>query len=175
MSAPVAVALRDGSERERFEALYRECAADVYAYAASLLRDRAAAEDVTALTFERALRHRRRFDASRGSARAWLFGLARNAALDELRRRRRSAPLLVELSDEAPGAEADEDLADRHTAVRAGLQRLAPREREVILLKFLGRLSNGELARALGTSESNAGTRVHRALTRLREVCDAGR
>src|SRR5439155_1045268 len=66
----------------RFEALYRSCAQDVYAYVASLLRDRSAAEDITALAFERAFRRRRTFDARRGSERAWLFGIARNAALD---------------------------------------------------------------------------------------------
>ena len=70
---------------ERFEALYRASRDDVYAYVATLLRDAAAAEDVTALAFERAYRRRRSFDRSRGNERAWLFGIARNAALDELR------------------------------------------------------------------------------------------
>src|ERR687892_859 len=82
-----------------FEALYRSSRDDVYAYAAGLLRDRAAAEDVTAAAFERAFRRRSRFDPRRGSARAWLFGIARNAALDELRRRHRHADLTVEAAD----------------------------------------------------------------------------
>src|SRR6266567_6622787 len=51
---------------QRFEALYRSSRADVYAYVATLLRDDAAAEDVTALAFERAYRHRRTFDRRRG-------------------------------------------------------------------------------------------------------------
>jgi RNA polymerase sigma-70 factor (ECF subfamily) len=55
--------------------------------------------------------------------------------------------------------------------VREALAALPMREREVVLLKFHGQLSNSELARALGISESNAGTRLHRALTRLREEC----
>ena len=80
-----------GSSWERFEALYRSSRDDVYAYVSTLLRDRAAAEDVTALAFERAYRRRRTFDRRRGEERAWLFGIARNAALDELRRRRRLA------------------------------------------------------------------------------------
>jgi DNA-directed RNA polymerase specialized sigma24 family protein len=42
----------------------------------------------------------------------------------------------------------------------------------VVLLKFHGQLSNGELAKALDVSESNAGTRLYRALTRLREKCN---
>src|SRR4029077_5648359 len=59
-----------------FEALYRARASALYAYVASLLRDQAAAEDVTAQTFERALRKRRTFNAKRGTERAWLFGIA---------------------------------------------------------------------------------------------------
>src|SRR5687768_10018196 len=79
-----------------FERLYRSSRDDVYAYVATLLRDRFAAEDVTALAFERAYRRRGSFKPARGSARAWLFGIARNAALDELRRRGRTASLEVE-------------------------------------------------------------------------------
>jgi len=76
-----------------FDALYRESARDLHAYVRTLLHDEASAEDVTALAFERAYRRRKTFDIRRGSQRAWLFGIARNAALDELRRRRRIAPL----------------------------------------------------------------------------------
>src|ERR687892_2192046 len=86
-----------------FEALYRAARDDVYAYVAGLLRDRAAAEDVTAAAFERAYRKRRRYNTRRGSRRAWLFGIARNAALDELRRRRRRAELASDPQDEGVG------------------------------------------------------------------------
>jgi RNA polymerase sigma-70 factor (ECF subfamily) len=157
-----------------FDALYRDCARDLYAYVRTLLGDDAAAEDVTALAFERAYRRRTSFDAGRGSRRAWLYGIARNAALDELRRRRRSAPLLGELPDETAAAPDEEaDVAIRRTTVRAALAALAPRERELVALKFHGGLTNAELAAVLGTSESNAGTRVHRAVTKLREACHA--
>ena len=82
-----------GDTRETFESLYERTFPKVYAYVASLLRDRSAAEDVTALAFERAYRKRRTYRAGRGSAEAWLFGIARNAALDELRKRKRRATL----------------------------------------------------------------------------------
>lgn len=156
-----------------FDALYRECARDVYAYVRTLLGDDASAEDVTALAFERAYRRRASFDADRGSRRGWLFGIARNAALDELRRRRRTAPLLGELPDDAAGPDEEAEAAVRRTTVRAALAALSPRDRELVALKFHGGLTNAELAAVLGTSESNAGTRVHRAVTKLREACDA--
>jgi RNA polymerase sigma-70 factor (ECF subfamily) len=172
MTVIAAVPTSGPGASEQFEQLYRSSAADVYAYVASLLHDRTAAEDVTALAFERAFRRRALFDVRRGTPRSWLFAIARNAALDELRRRRRSGALLHDVADTSSELEdLDPDLADRRLLVREGLAELAAGDREVILLKFVGRLSNAELARVLRCSESNAGTRLHRAIVRLREVC----
>jgi RNA polymerase sigma factor (sigma-70 family) len=157
---------------QRLERLYGACRDDVYAYVASVLGDRGLAEEVTALAFERAFRRRALFNPRRGSERAWLFGIARNAALDELRRRKRVAALTHE-----PGAEvdtSDDELEGslRRATVRAALARLTPRERELIALKFHAGLSNPDLARVLGVSESNAGTLLHRTITKLRKACD---
>ena len=177
MTATSASAVDAPTSWERFEALYRSSRDDVYAYVATLLREPAAAEDVTALAFERAYRRRRSFDRARGSERAWLFGIARNAALDELRRRRRHAALAVDPADPAAAALAGgDDPADdalRRAAVRTALDALAPRERELVALKFHAGLANAEIARVLGVSESNAGTLLHRTLAKLRKACDA--
>jgi RNA polymerase sigma factor (sigma-70 family) len=151
-----------------FEALYRAARDDVFAYVTTLLHDRSAAEDVTALAFERAFRKRKSFDSRRGNERAWLFGIARNAALDELRRLKRTAPLVSE-----PPAE-DEDLERtlRRAAVRTALAEMPARDRELIALKFHAGLDNTEIAEVLGVTVTNAGTRLHRALTKLREILD---
>ena len=158
----------------RLEALYRSTRDDLYAYVATLLRDPAAAEDVTALAFERAYRRRRTFDRRRGEERAWLFGIARNAALDELRRRRRTARLATDPQDPAAQEQPDDgaEVALRRTAVRAALAGLPARERELIALKFHAGLSNAEVAAVLGVSESNAGTLLYRAMEKLRKACD---
>jgi RNA polymerase sigma-70 factor (ECF subfamily) len=100
-----------------------------------------------------------------------VFTIARNAALDELRRRGRTVSLVGEVPAEEPAYE-DEERRVRRDVVRAGLERLDPRQRELILLKFHAQLSNAELAKVLGCSVSNAGTRLCRAVERLREVCD---
>ena len=120
-----------------FADLYRATSRDVYAYVMTILGDRAAAEDVIAQAYERAYRKRRSFDRRRGSERAWLFGIARNAALDELRRRKRTATLVAEPPDEVAVADTDE-AAVRRATVRAALERLDPRDRELIALKFHG-------------------------------------
>jgi RNA polymerase sigma-70 factor (ECF subfamily) len=161
---------------ESFESLYERTFPRVYAYVASMLRDRASAEDVTSQAFERAFRRRRSFDPRRGSERAWLFAIARNAALDELRRRRRALPLLADPASVLELAEADdggEDAALRKATVRTALAALDTRDRELIALRFHAGLSTTEIAAVLGISPSNASTRVHRALTRLREACHA--
>lgn len=159
----------------RFDALYREAASDVFAYAMTLLRDRTAAEDVTSAAFERAYRRQASFDPKRGTQRAWLFGIARNAALDELRARKRTAALLSDPEDPESAVHdpGDDEAAVRRAAVAAALATLDPRERELIALKFHAGLDNAEIAKVLDISVANAGTRVHRAVTRLRKACHA--
>lgn len=161
------------SAGEQFEALYQRTFPRVYAYVASMLRDRSAAEEVTAQAFERAYRKRSTYRAGRGSPEAWLFGIARHAALDELRRLKRRAPL--EADPEDFSAQAPEDHAEgvvRRETVRAALARLEPKDRDLVALKFQAGLSNAEIGRVLGMSESNVGTKLHRTIEKLREACN---
>jgi RNA polymerase sigma factor (sigma-70 family) len=104
-----------------FDALFRECAPDVHGYLISLLGDRSAAEDLTALAFERLYRSRLRLDHRRGSPRAWLFSIARNAALDELRQRRRrsSYDLGENLVDDRASSDALDAVERRATVLDA--------------------------------------------------------
>lgn len=170
----VAPAEQAPSEAEvEFTELYRSSRGDVYAYVAGLLRDRAAAEDVTALAFERAYRRRKSFNPKRGTRRAWLFGIARNAALDELRRRKRQVAFATEPADEdGVGADEAAEVALRRAALREAMAGLTARERELVALKFFAGLGNGEIATVIGTTESNAGTKIHRVLEKLRRACD---
>src|SRR6478752_7696187 len=112
-----------------FEDLYRESAGAIFAFVAGMLRDRSAAEEVTAIAFERGFRARATFDRRRGAPRAWMFGIARNAALDELRRRGRVAELPPEPEDRTSAGppELAEASARREVVLRA-LDKLEPRE-----------------------------------------------
>ena len=156
--------------RGAFETLYRESRDDVYAYVAGLIRDRSAAEEVTSQAFERAWRKRRQLDRRRGTPRAWLFGIARNAALDELRRRGRIAdpgPDTTPASTTNPA-----EVAVDRAVVRQALDSLNGRERELVALKYFAGLSNAEIATVTRTSETNAGTRLHRVIEKLRRSID---
>jgi RNA polymerase sigma-70 factor, ECF subfamily len=172
LAEPVFALAADRPAAEPFEALYRRTFPRVYAYVASVLRDRSAAEEVTAQAFERAFRKRSTYRPGRGSAEAWLFGIARHAALDELRRLRRRATL--EGDPEDVHGTPPEDHADavvRRETVRAAIAELEPRERDLVALKFTGGLSNGEIGAVLGMSESNVGTKLHRTMEKLRRIC----
>ena len=170
--AAVAELGAQGQDGVDFERLYRSSRDDVYAYAAGLLRDQAAAEEVTAAAFERAYRKRARFDAQRGSARAWLFGIARNAALDELRRRGRQAELSADPVDAASATGSEQSHQELRLLLDGALSRLEAGERELVALKFFAGLSNGEIARVVDISASNVGTRLNRTMDKLREACD---
>ena len=171
LAAPVATPA-EAPAAEAFEDLYARTFPKVYAYVASLLRDRSAAEEVTAQAFERAYRKRRSYRPARGSADAWVFGIARNAALDELRRLKRRATLEADPHD-AGSASPDDDAERliRRATVRAAMDTLDGAERDLVALKFSGGLTNAEIAHVLGTSESNAGTRLHRTIEKLRKAC----
>jgi len=156
-----------------FEDLYRESAGAIFAFVAGMLRDRSAAEEVTAIAFERGFRARDTFDRRRGAPRAWMFGIARNAALDELRRRGRVAELPPEPEDRTSAGppELAEASARREVVLRA-LDKLEQRERELVALRFDGGLSHAEIAEVLDITATNASTMVHRVVTKLRKACD---
>jgi len=113
-----------------------------------------------------------RYDASRPFA-PWLFTVARNLALDQLRRRR---PESLDEADEpaAPVGIESDPLAhtvarERTGRVAAALLALAPLDREVLSLRFEEDLALPQLAQTLGVPVPTAKARLYRALARLRE------
>ena len=155
-----------------FESLYRTSRDDVYAYVAGMVRDQAAAEEVTAAAFERALTRRSSYSPERGTARAWLFGIARNAAYDELRRRGRTEPVADPEERQPPGGDTTAEVAVRRAALAAALARLSQDERELVALKFEAGLSGAEIGAVVGISESNVGTRLSRVVAKLRAAME---
>lgn len=150
-----------------FDALYRDSRDDLFSYLAYLVGDRSLAEELTAHAFEKAFRKRSLFRPGRGDLRGWLFGIARNAAVDELRRGGRESAL--ELAPEPVGSEGLDRESDDRMLVADAMRGLQSRDRELVALKFFAGLENAQIGRVLGISPSNVGTQLHRAITRLRE------
>jgi RNA polymerase sigma-70 factor, ECF subfamily len=155
-----------------FENLYRDSRDDLFAYLTYLVGDRGLAEELTAQAFEKAFRKRSLFRPGRGDLRGWLFGIARNAAVDELRRNGRETALEL-IPEPVASGELEDASADRLLVANA-MRGLQSRDRELIALKFFAGLENPQIARVLGISKSNTGTQLHRAMSRLREQIGDG-
>ena len=122
-----------------FEKIVRAYQENIWRFLRRFLGDAAAAEDVAQETFLRLFRSLPGF-AHQAKFSAWVFKIARNAALDELRRRSRQAELVGEPEDTA-AAGAHEEAAEAalmRTTLRAALAKLSPRERELIATAGLG-------------------------------------
>jgi RNA polymerase sigma-70 factor (ECF subfamily) len=136
----------------------------VYAYAAYRLGDGPDAEDVTSETFERALRDRSSYDATRGQPAAWLVGIARRCIEDA--RVPRPTPV-AELPDGAGPGELAED-AIRRLDLAAAVAALGERDRELIALRFGADLTARQIAALLDLQTNAVEVALHRALERLR-------
>ena len=101
----------------------------------------------------------------------WLLQIARNAALDQLRRRRvvQFAPLDdgMDVADTAPGPEARYASRQRQALLENALQQIAAEHREILLLREVEDLSYGELAAVLGIAEGTVKSRLARARAAL--------
>ena len=156
--------------------VYREHVGAVYAFFCYAV-SRDVAEELTATTFERVVRHWRRFDPERSSQRAWILVIARNLLSDHFRRQSfRTGPSLDEHPELAEGILSSEDTAERLVrmdAVKGWLARLNPRERDVLALRYGADMSTKEIARVLELSEANVLQIASRGLRRLREELSA--
>jgi RNA polymerase sigma-70 factor (ECF subfamily) len=133
-----------------------------------IVGEQASAEDATQEAFATAYRQRDRYRGE-GPAEAWLYRIVVNTAIGALRRRRvRWIEPLDPITVDRPAAELP-STTDR-AALSEGLQRLDPRSRSVVVLRYYLDFDYGRIAMILGTSESNVGSILSRALDRLRAV-----
>ncbi len=143
-------------------------------FALRYLGDRAEAEDVAQDVFLTAWNKAGAFVAAKGSARSWLFTIARNRSIDRMRRRRLRwmvglDGLTGEPEDDAPNP-ADTTLARSElAAARREIEALPDRQRMALLLASVGELETPEIARIMGTGRGAVEQLLVRARRRLRE------
>jgi RNA polymerase sigma-70 factor (ECF subfamily) len=158
-------------DAEAFRQLYRALHPVVWRYVSRRLASRADVEDLVSRTFTRMVEHLHRFDAGRGSVRAWAVGIARNAVIDHLRAQRSRGALADEVErladaalDPAGALEADE----RDAELRALLSEYPPVVREMFSLRFGDGLRVREIAALMDVSEAAVKQRFARTLRELR-------
>jgi RNA polymerase sigma-70 factor (ECF subfamily) len=159
----------------REEAVLREVIAThgpaVFGTAKRVLLDASWAEEVAQDTFVALWRRPGAFDPVRGSLRAFLLGVARNKAVDVVRRetrlRRKADDIMREQETVGP---APLDAADDRAAVQHAIQTLTEPQRQAILLAYFGGFTYREVAEELDIPEGTAKSRLRDGLMKMRQV-----
>ena len=164
-------------DRRAFETLYDLYAASVFGLALKTLADRGAAEEAVQEIFWRVWQRAGTFDGARSFA-PWLFGIAHNYCIDELRRRRARPRALYEDDEHAILSAIPDDTDVGATALRGeqrrivmhALGQLPVEQRQAIKLAYFGGLTQGEIADQVGSPIGTIKTRLRTGLRRLRQI-----
>jgi RNA polymerase sigma-70 factor, ECF subfamily len=155
-----------------FGELYDYYLPRIYGFIYRRVQDRDAAEDLTSMTFQRALENVRRPGFRNDSFGGWLYRVASNAVVDHVRRDRRFVSIDGVGDRDEPGDLSLDALAaalDRDQLRRA-LLALASNHREVLVLRYYDDLDPAEMCVVLGCTKETLAVRLHRALRALRHA-----
>jgi RNA polymerase sigma-70 factor, ECF subfamily len=169
----LSVAVRDV---EAFRALYNQTCGRLMAIALRICRDRAVAEDVLQEVYIQIWRRADSYDPTRCAAIAWMSVIARNRAIDHVRRHGRAGDAGGEAADYdiemLPSPAAGTDQAGALRDLTACLGRLGPHQQEAVLLAYYNGLSRQELADHFGVPENTVKTWLRRGLLSLRHCME---
>jgi RNA polymerase sigma-70 factor (ECF subfamily) len=156
-----------------FGELYERYYTRVYRYVYHRVGNPSDAEDITALSFMKALEGLSTFQVGRSGFAPWLFRITRNSVVDHYRRRRNQTTL-DELDHEVGGADPVHDVLgnERREELQALVRYLSPDQRDVILMRYAADLNIAEIAAALGKKEPAIRMLLHRGLRKLKAVLD---
>ena len=163
------------SADQDFARLFRQYYPRVYNYLRYRVSVPEDTEDLIGVIFEKAYTHRARFDAAKGAFSTWIFRIAHNELANYYRTRQRRSgwetegelPNDMTTSDSLPEAY----LIQQETVAQLlrGLEQLSERDREIISLKFAGRLSNQEIGHIMNLKEKTVSVVLLRAMRRLQQ------
>jgi len=166
-----------GGENQALALLYDRYGRTVYGLALRILSSAEQAEEVVQETFWRVWSRAATFQSSSGQFTAWLFGIARNLCIDELRRRQArpaisadGAQALLSIPDSQPHVDDLTWEAERRRLILGALADLPADQRQVIELAYFGGLSQREIAERLNSPLGTIKTRIRLALQKLKGV-----
>ncbi len=161
------------SEQDEWEQLYRTEMPRIYNFFRYRLQNDQTAEDLTAVTFEKAWRQRQRYQKSKASVTTWLFAIAKNVAIDHMRQQQLQAEMSEKLPADHPSPEEQLQEKEHLLKLRQLLDGLPEREQEIVALKFGAGLNNREIARVTKLSSANIGIILFRTVRKLRRQWEA--
>jgi RNA polymerase sigma-70 factor (ECF subfamily) len=167
-------------DRDALETLYERYGRRVFSLAVRILSDSVSAEEVTQDVFMSVWRRGATYVSKKGKFTTWLFSIAHNRTIDELRKRRRDRSrtnddiddhLNLESSDVSP---ADATVAQSEYAkIRAAMEKLPDEQKNVVELSYFKGLTQTEIADKTGQPLGTVKTRMRLALKKLRKALSA--
>jgi len=164
-------AVRAGNQ-EAMAQLYDRYSQVVHAVAMRVLGDTAAAEDVLQEVFMQLWRNPGAFDSSRGNIAPWLAVIARNRAVDVLRKRRPQDDISEVTLGVLPDMAGDADRARVAEKVRSVLKEMPPPQRSALEMAYFEGYSHSEIAQRTGEPLGTVKTRIRAGLMLLRKAVE---
>jgi RNA polymerase sigma factor (sigma-70 family) len=163
----VMLQVRNG-EVDMLGVLFDRYQAPLYNFYTKMTQDRAVSEDLVQEVFLRILRYRQTFRPGT-TFRTWMYQIARNTHMDQVRRVRPETPFGSEPVDQTSHTDSAQQQQETAMLQRA-LMHLPEDKRELLVLSRFQELKYDEIARLLGCEVGTVRVRVHRALQQLREI-----
>jgi RNA polymerase sigma-70 factor (ECF subfamily) len=151
-------------------ALYDKYSSIVYSVALRVLADTGAAEDVLQEVFMQLWRNPGAFDASRGNLAPWLAVIARNRAIDSLRRRQPETDIEDVIVSVEPDMAGDAERSRAMEKVRSALGSMPAPQRSALEMAYFEGLTHSEIAKKTGEPLGTVKTRIRAGLMALRKA-----
>jgi RNA polymerase sigma-70 factor (ECF subfamily) len=160
-------------DRSAFSALYAATSAKLWGVVSRILPRKDQAEDVLQDVYVRIWNRAGSYDPAKASPIAWMATIARNRAIDEVRRRGpvsiEDNPQALDVADESPAPLGATEQSEDLRRLQACLQALDAERREIVLLAYYTGLSRDEIATRFGHPVNTIKTWLHRSLAQLRK------
>ncbi len=164
---------RTASDPEAFGELYERHVLRIYNYIYYRTGNHHDAEDLTARVFQRAMSHVINFEDQGVPFSAWLYRIAHNLVANwhRDRSRRPVVPLEFHLANirESEHPESEAIAEEEQRMMLAAVSQLPPDRQQLLILKFVERLSNAQIGEIMGRTEGAIKSLYHRTLNTLRE------
>ena len=159
---------------DTFGRLYEEFMPKVFRYVNYRVVNSDTAQDITENIFEKALVNFTSYSSDRARFSTWIFSIAKNTLIDHYRtsarkyNKQKEANQQIENHHNGPNIDYQIEAEDLNT-LQCCITRLSAQEKEIISLKFGAEMTNRQIAKMLGMSESNIGTILYRTIRKLRD------